>query len=169
MAQNPFSVWWAPNGKAHAGRRGGVAACGVQLQEDAAEWHAEEDNEASVNALCLNCRNKLRQPGPWTNMDGWVRPPLLLQVHVGNQTEASRFNELTWRRLVSLANGQRLTRDAVIQVAQHAIDASEDPARQHVAKALHIDALVPWAAMVGDGGGLTRLRISWRTMTVRLS
>jgi hypothetical protein len=150
-AKKPFSVWWSPTGKAHVGQRGGSAVCGSKLPIDAPEWGVEEDGEAAHSALCTRCKQKLRKPGPWTDMDGWVRPPAALQVYVGSPTESWRLNEVTWRRLIVLANGQRLTRESVVQVALAAREASGDPTRQHVAKALDSEVLLPWAEMVDNG------------------
>jgi hypothetical protein len=154
MASRPFGVWWSPTGKAHVGSRGGTAICGFGLDRGAEEWHAGDnirDPDRSFAALCGRCMQKLRGQGPWADMDGWVRPPNLLQVHLSRSAEAWLLNEETWRRLIALANGQRLTRESVVQIAIAAEDALKDSARQHVANALHAVVLVPWGAMVQHG------------------
>ena len=148
MTREPTTVWAAPKGKAHVGRRGSKALCGFVLPRDARHW---EINEANPAVLCQRCLHALREPGPWSSPAGWVRPPAAVEVYVGSPKQAWQLNELTWRRVVALGNGQRLTREAVNQVGVAAHEAMEDPARQHVARALGGNTFLAWAAMVNEG------------------
>jgi hypothetical protein len=151
--RQPTSVWWSPTGKAHIGRRSRPALCGYVLPRAAKEWSIEEDSGNAWAALCGKCLRSLGKVGPWIDGAGWVRPPevVALEVYVGGHTEAWRLNELTWRRVVALANRQRLTRSAVVEVTLAAQATRDDPDREHVFRAMGGNTLLIWGDMVGNG------------------
>ncbi len=151
MVGQPTSVWLASTGKAHVGKRGKPAICGYTLPSDSTPWGIEDDPQAALAQLCGRCLQELRKPGPWTKSDGWVRPPTAVDVYIGGPTEAFQLNELTWSRVIAIGSRQRLTREAVVEVALEAAEAAEDPMRQHIVRALGGAMFLMWGAMVREG------------------
>jgi hypothetical protein len=48
-------------------------------------------------------------------------------VYIGGTTQAWLLNDLTWQRVVALANGQRLSRTPVRNIADALTAARDDP------------------------------------------
>ncbi len=133
-------------------RRPRRAACGRSLPNT-----AQVAMVANLNAdpplLCQGCERALMATGPWPREEDWVRPPLLMReaIYVGSYVEAWRLNELTWRRVIALAQGQRQTRAAIGNVLDALAKARDDDSREHVYRALGGATMHMWAFAVVDG------------------
>jgi hypothetical protein len=156
-----LDLWQSATGRAsqrrqmHVGvgrRRPRKTSCGRPLLTTARAAD-EADLGADPTLLCANCHRALMATGPWKRQEDWVRPPAWVSdaPYIGSFVEAWRLNELTWRRAIALAQGQRQSRAAVANVLDVLEETRGDYPRAHVYRALGGVTMQLWAIAVVEG------------------